>query len=85
MAMGLPVITLDIPPLNTIIRPGEDGLLYDEGDLATLTAHLQSLAADPADRARMGRNARARVVAHYSWDAHCAQLERVLEEVTRDA
>jgi glycosyltransferase involved in cell wall biosynthesis len=82
--MGLPVITLDIPPLNTIIRAGEDGLLYHEGDLATLTAYLRSLAADPAARARMGRAARARVVAHYSWDAHCAQLERVLEEVKRE-
>jgi glycosyltransferase involved in cell wall biosynthesis len=81
MAMGLPVVTLDIPPLNTIIRAGEEGLLYREGDLATLTAHIAVLAADPTARARLGRAARARVVAHYSWDAHCAQLERVLEEV----
>jgi glycosyltransferase involved in cell wall biosynthesis len=81
MALGLPVVTLDIPPLNTIIRAGEEGLLYREGDLATLTVHIAALAANPAARARMGRSARARVVAHYSWDAHCAQLERVLQEV----
>jgi glycosyltransferase involved in cell wall biosynthesis len=85
MAMVLPVITQDIPPLNTIISAGEEGLLYREGDLATLTAHIAALAADPAARARLGRAARARVVAHYSWDAHCAQLERVLEDVKRDA
>ena len=84
MALGLPVVTLDIPPLNTIIRAGEEGLLYREGDLATLTAHLATLAADPAARARLGTSARARVVAHYSWDAHCAQLERVLEDVKRE-
>jgi glycosyltransferase involved in cell wall biosynthesis len=32
----------------------------------------------------MGRSARARIGSHYSWDAHCTQLERVLEEVTRE-
>jgi starch synthase len=81
MALGLPVVTLDIPPLNTIIRAGQEGLLYREGDRAALAAHLLTLAADPAARQRMGAAARTRVVAHYSWAAHCAQLERVLEEV----
>jgi len=84
MALGLPVVTLDIPPLHTIIRAGHEGLLYREGDLNMLTTHLLSLADDPAARARMGVAARARVVAHYSWDAHCEQLERVLYEAMSD-
>ena len=85
MAMGLPVVTLDVPPLNTIIRAGQEGLLYSEGDIDTLTAHLLTLADDHAARERMSAAARARVVAHYSWDAHCEQLEQVLREAVSDA
>jgi glycosyltransferase involved in cell wall biosynthesis len=84
MALGLPVVTLDIPPLHTIVRAGQEGLLYREGDLSALIAHLQRLAADPPLRARLGAAARARVVAHYSWDAHCAQLEQVLRRAMSD-
>jgi glycosyltransferase involved in cell wall biosynthesis len=79
MAMGLPVVTPAIPPLDTIVRDGQEGRLYPEGDSAGLVAAIGALAEDPAERAAMGARARARVVAHYSWDAHCAQLERVLE------
>ena len=41
------------------------------------------LADDAALRQRLGRSARARVVAHYSWAAHCAQVEGVLRQVAR--
>ncbi|HUS17526.1 MAG TPA: glycosyltransferase family 4 protein [Chloroflexia bacterium] len=79
MAMGLPVVTPAIPPLATIIRPGREGVLYPEGDTARLASAIAVLATDPDGRVAMGARARERVVAHYSWDAHCAQLERVLE------
>jgi glycosyltransferase involved in cell wall biosynthesis len=79
MAMGLPVVTPAIPPLNEIVRAGAEGLLYPEGDEAALAGAIARLAADPAARAAMGASARARVVARYSWDAHCAQLEQALE------
>jgi glycosyltransferase involved in cell wall biosynthesis len=79
--MGLPVVTPAIPPLDTIVRAGQEGLLYPEGDQAGLTTAIAALASDPARRAALGAAARARVVAHYSWDAHCAQLERALEAI----
>ncbi|HMA37637.1 MAG TPA: glycosyltransferase [Chloroflexia bacterium] len=79
MAMGLPVVTPAIPPLDTIVRDGQEGRLYPAGDDAALAAAIASLAGDAAGRAALGARARARVVAHYSWDAHCAQLEHILE------
>jgi glycosyltransferase involved in cell wall biosynthesis len=79
MAMGLPVVTPAIPPLDGIVREGLEGLLYPVGDAAALTAAIRDLAGDAGLRARLGESARARVVAHYSWDAHCAQLEQILE------
>ncbi len=81
MAMGLPVVTPAIAPLDTIVRDGQEGLLYPAGDDAALTAAIRRLAGDAALRAVLGKAARARVVAHYSWAAHCAQLETILEEM----
>jgi glycosyltransferase involved in cell wall biosynthesis len=81
MAMALPVVTTAIPPLNEIIRDGREGLLYAESDDAALAQAIAALAADPAARAAMGARARERVVARYSWDAHCVQLEQALEAI----
>ena len=82
MAMGMPVVTLDVPPLRAIIRPEQEGLLYEEGDVAALARAIGSLLED-RDRARaMGHAARERVVAHYSWQLHCEALDRILKEMT---
>jgi glycosyltransferase involved in cell wall biosynthesis len=78
MAAGLPVVTIDIPPLNRVIREGEEGMLYREGDVAGLAAAIGRLLDDPAQAAAIGRRARMRVVEHYSWARHCADLERIM-------
>jgi glycosyltransferase involved in cell wall biosynthesis len=83
MAAGLPVITPDIVPLNRIVRHEQEGLLYPEADRAALAAAITRLVHDPATRQQMGRRARERVVEHYSWQRHCADLERVIVEVIR--
>jgi glycosyltransferase involved in cell wall biosynthesis len=78
MAAGLPVVTTDLHPLNTIIREGQEGALFHEGDVADLAAALDRLLADPQAAQAAGARARARVVEHYSWQRHCAALEQVL-------
>jgi glycosyltransferase involved in cell wall biosynthesis len=81
MASGLPTITIGRDPLTEIVREGEEGLHVAEADPAALAAAIERLAGDPAARARLGRNARARVVERYSWDGHCRQLDALLREV----
>jgi glycosyltransferase involved in cell wall biosynthesis len=83
MAMGMPVVTVDVPPLNTIVREGQDGLLYPSGDIAALTSALTTLEVDASSRATMGASARARVVEHFSWQAHCKALDAILREIAR--
>lgn len=78
MAMALPVVTLDVPPLREIVRPGEEGLLVPEADVDALAAAVIELLQDPARAEAMGRAGRDRVVARFSWQAHCAELERIL-------
>ena len=82
MAMSLPVVTVDVPPLNTIARHEREGLLYPPGDVDLLAAHIRRLMEDAALRERLGAQGRERVVAHYSWQAHCAALDGILEKIT---
>ncbi len=81
MAMGLPVVTANIPPLDQTIREGQEGALFREGDVADLAAAIRRVVADPA-RAALGQRARDRVVALYSWQAHCRALDEILTEMT---
>jgi alpha-maltose-1-phosphate synthase len=82
MAMSLPVVTAHIPPLDTIIRPGQEGALFREGDITDLADAIRRILHAP-DRDAMGRRARQRVVEHYSWQRHCAELERILHAMTQ--
>jgi glycosyltransferase involved in cell wall biosynthesis len=81
MAAGLPVVTADIYPLNQAIRDGQEGALFREGDVASLAAAIARLLDDPAAARAMGARARARVVERFSWERHCAELERIALEL----
>lgn len=80
MAMGLPVVTINVPGLDEIARDGLEGLLYPENDLNALRAAILRLADDAALAERLGRAGRARVVEHFSWQKHAELLENVLNE-----
>ena len=82
MACGLPVVTIDVHPLNMIVRSGQEGVLYPSGDVVALAQRIKELAADREARERMGASGRERVVAHYSWRAHCEALDGILRRIT---
>lgn len=83
MASGLPVVTIGRTPLSSIVRAGQEALFFADGDATSFANAVVRLADDAALRQRLGRSARERVVAHYSWAAHCAQVEGVLRQVAR--
>lgn len=81
MAMGVPVVSLDVPPLREIVRASE-GRLVPEGDPSALARAIDELLTNNASRDAMSRSARERVVAHYSWQRHCEQLDDILRGLT---
>ncbi len=81
MAMALPVVTIDVPALRRMVRPGLEGLLYPEGDTRSLATALQRLIEAPEEAQAMGLSARNRVVEQFSWGRHCALLERIVREL----
>ncbi|HKP51547.1 MAG TPA: glycosyltransferase family 4 protein [Chloroflexia bacterium] len=86
MAMALPVVTIDIPPLNDIVRRGCEGELYPPGDIEALAAAIRRLTNDRVLRTAEGSSARERVTKYYSWQAHCQALDALLRHIVkRDA
>jgi starch synthase len=80
MAMALPVVTIDVPALSRMVRPGMEGLLYPQGDAAALADALGELLGSP-DRARsLGVSARRRAVEKFSWRGHCAAPAHLLPD-----
>jgi glycosyltransferase involved in cell wall biosynthesis len=79
MAAGLPVIAPRIDRIAALVSHEVEGVLYTPADHGGLAAALERIA-DPGLRARLGRAARLRAVADYSWEAHCRALDRMLHD-----
>ena len=79
MACGLPVVVTASGELPRVVGPA--GRVVPEGDVPALAAALADLAADPAARARLGRAARARVLACYTPTQAAALYAAAYDEV----
>lgn len=82
MAMGLPVVSLDVAPLREIVRPTE-GVLVAEGNVEAMAKAIGGLLTDPEAARAQGRSGRERVVAEFSWQRHCEQLDQILRDITK--
>lgn len=80
MAMGLPVVTIDVDGLNQIVRNEREGLLYAENDLEKMRVAILRLVEDRALAKKLGNAGRVRVVENFSWQKHAELLEGVLKE-----
>jgi trehalose synthase len=63
---------------------GETGLLVqDPCDLAAFGAAVERLLDDPAEAARLARNARTHIAEHFLGDRHLLQYAELLTELLR--
>lgn len=80
MAAGLAVIAPDEGGPATVIADGETGRLFKSRDAASLAAAMRALAADPAERRRLGDAARL-AAEDYDPQLIAGRLEHVYESV----
>ncbi|MEM7306904.1 MAG: glycosyltransferase [Planctomycetota bacterium] len=73
MAAGLPVLATRVSAVPEVVVDGETGVLVPPGDPEPLAAALLRLAADPAERRRLGAAGRDRVRDRFG-------LDRMVEE-----
>lgn len=66
MASGLPVVATRVSGVTELVEETGAGLVVDVGDMPGLGRSLAWLAADPVQRARMGKQARRIVDSHFS-------------------
>jgi glycosyltransferase involved in cell wall biosynthesis len=82
MAMAKPVVASAFEDARAVIADGTTGFLFVPGDKEGLKEAVRRAVAAGPELERMGRMARADVVAHHSWTARVrmllAEVERVL-------
>jgi glycosyltransferase involved in cell wall biosynthesis len=73
MASGLPCVCADATGSRSLVMAAETGFLAPANDADAFTAHIMTLAKDPALRQRMGQAARARALT-FSWEETMARM-----------
>jgi mannosyltransferase len=80
-ASGAAVVATRVGAAPHLVADGETGFLVDKDDDEALTARIESLMADPARAAAMGRRGREWVLEHFSIEREAAGIRRVYEQV----
>jgi glycosyltransferase involved in cell wall biosynthesis len=83
MAAGIPVVSTRVGGVPEVVVDGQTGLLASTGDDKTLSEQLLCLAADAAQRRRMGEAGRQRAHAMFSEEQMHASYRGLYEEVLR--
>ena len=74
MASGVPVVASRLSGIPELVSDDRTGVLVPAGDVDALVEALESLAADPDRRRRLGAAARAHVVAEFDQRTNADRL-----------
>jgi glycosyltransferase involved in cell wall biosynthesis len=81
MALGLPVVAPDLPPIREVLKDGITGALFAVGDMDGMRRQLERLLDNRDEAAAMGARARRHVLEHLTWAGHA---RTVLDAVRPD-
>jgi colanic acid/amylovoran biosynthesis glycosyltransferase len=84
MACGLPVVASRLSGIPELVRDGRDGLLVPPGDVTALVDAIAHLASDASSRARLGREARRRILAEYDLETNVSRLLELIRPERHD-
>ena len=79
MAMEKPVIGSNVGGIAEVIKHGENGYLYEKGNIESLKKTLLEVL--DAGNSQIGRNARKTVAENYTWDKSAKILQRIYEDL----
>jgi D-inositol-3-phosphate glycosyltransferase len=81
MASGTPVVASDVGGLQFTVVPEVTGLLAPPKDVATFSAAIDRILANPQWRDELGNAGRKRVESKFSWDGVASQLSQLYTQV----
>ena len=79
LASGTPLVTTAAGGIGAVVAHRETALVVPERDPAAIREALAALAADAAERSRLGRAARALVETRYGWQETAARFEEAYD------
>lgn len=80
MALGKPLVALDLPFSREFIRSMETGLLAEEGNIRDLARKISMLLSDDKLRHKLGNSASEYVRKHHNWDVLVDKYIQVYEK-----
>lgn len=84
MAWGVPVVAWNHAGPTVTVTDGETGYLAEPFKIDSYAQAITRLLLDPERRARMGKAARGRVEALFTWDRHARILENAIWQAVGD-
>ncbi|CAN5621607.1 glycosyltransferase family 4 protein [soil metagenome] len=79
MAVGLPVLASDLPPLAEIVRPGRYGYVVPPEEPAAWAERMGVLSGNPRHSEELGSRAAAFVAKHRTWTGAAEQYDDVYQ------
>jgi hypothetical protein len=80
MARGKAIVVTDTPGVRDYITDGETGLIVAPGDSAAMAQAITRLLDDPAERARIGRQARDHALGQLTLTHYATRLLQLVDE-----
>ena len=80
MAMGKGIVASNLDQIGKVLSHDQTAWMVKPGDAEELATGLERLVNDPTLRGRLGRAARADVIAKYTWQEHTRRIIEKLEE-----
>ncbi len=81
MAAGKAIVATALNHAAQVIQNGHNGLLVEAGDVNRFAEAIMTLLNDPAERVRLGQNARQQAIEQYSWEEYTRRLEEIYLDV----
>ena len=78
MALAKPIVASDLPVLREVLEDGRNARLARRDDAADWERVIESILAEPAEAAAMGRRARQELEKTYSWRGRAQAIAAVL-------
>ncbi len=85
LSSGRAVVSSRMGQIGEVIRDGENGFLCEPDDISAMTRKITTLIESPELIQRVGAQARADVLQHYTWKKRGQQLAALCEQVVNDA
>jgi len=85
MAAGKPIVATALDQAAEVIQNSNTGLLVEAGNVNRFAEAILTLLNDPAERRRLGQNARQRTIELYSWEQYTRKLEEIYLSVLGNA